>query len=77
VRAIADLAIEKGLFTDAQLRAQFDQADFADGVFDAALDPKLVAPGTGRGNVRVRATKPKAKSRAKSKAKPKTSRKVR
>lgn len=77
VRAIADLAIEKGLFTDAQLRAQFDQADFADGVFDAALDPKLVAPGTGRGNVRVRATKPKAKSRAKSKAKPKMSRKVR
>lgn len=83
VRAIADLAIERGLFTDAQLRAQFDQADFADGVFDAALDPKLVAPGTGRGEVRAeqRKPKPQAKSTArpkpKSKVAPKASRKTR
>ncbi len=63
VRAIADLAIAKGLFTDAELRRQFDEADFADGVFDAELDPKLVAPGTGRGATPARATKPKAKAK--------------
>jgi hypothetical protein len=69
VRAIADLAIARGVFTDAQLRAQFDQADFADGVFDAALDPKLVAPGSGRGPSAQRARQAKSKAKAKGKAK--------
>ncbi|MFM7298236.1 MAG: hypothetical protein ACKO4Q_13580 [Planctomycetota bacterium] len=68
VRAIADLAIARGLFTDAQLRAQFDSADFADGVFDAALDPKLVAPGSGRSLSAQRARKPASKSKSKRRA---------
>ena len=68
VRAIADLALAKGLFTDAELRRQFDRADLADGVFDAGLDPKLVAPGTGR------AARPAPKSK---RSKPKPRRKVR
>lgn len=77
VRAIADLAIARGVFTDAQLRAQFDQADFADGVFDAALDPKLVAPGSGRGPSAQRARQAKSKAKAKGKAKGKAKRKPR
>jgi len=69
VRAIADLAIARGLFTNVQLRAQFDAADFADGVFDAALDPKLVAPQSGRVAAARRASKSKSKSMSKSKSK--------
>lgn len=60
VRALADLAIERGLFTHDQLRAQFDQADFADGVFDSGLDPKLVAPGTTRGGSLAKPARKKA-----------------
>lgn len=62
VRAIAELALERGLFTDEQLRRKFDEADLADGVFDAALDPKLVAPKPARSATskkrRKRARKP-------------------
>lgn len=68
VRAIADLALAKGLFTDAELRRQFDRADLADGVFDAELDPKLVAPETGR----AARSKPKPKTGGKSKPQRKT-----
>ncbi|MBM3987163.1 MAG: hypothetical protein FJ294_04285 [Planctomycetes bacterium] len=68
VRAIADLAIARGLFTDMQLRAQFDRADFADGVFDAALDPKLVAPQSGRGTSPRRASKSNSQSKPRRKA---------
>ena len=64
----SDLALAKGLFTDAELRRQFDRADLADGVFDAGLDPKLVAPGTGR------AARPAPKSK---RSKPKPRRKAR
>ena len=60
VRALADLAIERGLFTHDQLRQQFDQADFADGVFDSGLDPQLVAPGATRGGGLAKPARKKA-----------------
>lgn len=69
VRAIADLCIARGLFTAEQLRSQFDHADFADGVFDQALDPKLVAPGATRAG-RLPLPKPRVAKAAALKAPP-------
>jgi hypothetical protein len=63
VRALAELALERGLFTDAQLRRKFDEADLADGVFDASLDPKLVAPRPARGGTARRSSKSKPKGK--------------
>ena len=63
VRAVVELSLERGLFTDAQLRRKFDEADLADGVFDASLDPKLVAPRPARGGTARRSSKSKPKGK--------------
>ena len=47
-RALADVCLRKGLIRADELEQQLAETDFADGVFDAALDPKLVKPGSTR-----------------------------
>lgn len=47
-RTLADLCIAKGLVTDDEFVAQLRETDFADGVADDGLDPKLARPGQRR-----------------------------
>ena len=47
-RALADACLRKGLLTAEELERQLAETDFADGVFDGELDPKLIAPGASR-----------------------------
>lgn len=47
-RALAELCLRKGVLTHEELVKQLAETDFADGVFDAALDPQLVEPGKHR-----------------------------
>lgn len=44
-RTLADLCVRKGVFSAEEFEAQFREADFADGVGDGRLDPKVVKPG--------------------------------
>jgi hypothetical protein len=48
VRALGELAIRKGLVTEAELDRELYQSDFADGVLDGELDPELARPGATR-----------------------------
>jgi hypothetical protein len=48
VRALGELAIRKGLVTEAELDRELYESDFADGVLDGELDPKLARPGSTR-----------------------------
>lgn len=47
-RTLADLCLAKGLVTEGEFDAQLRETDFADGVADDGLDPKLARPGQRR-----------------------------
>jgi hypothetical protein len=45
VRGVTELCVAKGVFTHDELEAALLEADLADGVGDARLDPKVCKPG--------------------------------
>lgn len=47
-RALAELALAKGLVTRAELERALAEADLADGVGDGGLDPSVALPGEQR-----------------------------
>lgn len=66
VRSFAELAIAKGLITKAELLAQIERTDLADGVADGELDAESVVPETPvarKGAPRTKAS-PEALARA-------------
>jgi len=47
-RALAEVCLQKGLLTKAELGAMLLEVDIADGVGDGSLDPRVVMPGESK-----------------------------
>ena len=63
LRSLAELCIQKGVLTPAELKQRMLAADLDDGVADQRLDPKALIPGESRAARAVEREVPKPQPR--------------